>query len=153
MGKTVLYTLVALFLLAMSISCTERQDRVRRDGLFKSRTEEGRSQRPRKDKREEKDGGLTAQEQRDIAETDELTPETFIRITILYRRENRMWLEQSQSLSSQEQERYLEEMNAAFFSRFRFTEEEFLAYGENNTSELDAYIQEHPELMVEIMEE
>jgi hypothetical protein len=82
-----------------------------------------------------------------------LTPDAFIRITILYRRENRMWLEQSQSLSSQEQERYLEEMNAAFFSKFGFTEEEFLAYGENNTSELDAYIQEHPELMAEMMEE
>jgi hypothetical protein len=138
-GKTVLYTLAALFLLTMSFSCTERQDRERRDGLFKSRTE--------------KDGGLTAEEQRDIGVANELTPDAFIRITILYRRENRMWLEQSQSLSSQEQERYLEEMNAAFFSKFGFTEEEFLAYGENNTSELDAYIQEHPELMAEMMEE
>ncbi len=153
MGKTVLYTLAALFLLTMSFSCTERQDRDRRDGLFKSRTEERRSQRRRQGKREEKDGGLTAEEQRDIGVVDELTPEAFIRTTILYRRENRMWLEQSQSLSSKEQERYLEEMNTAFFSRFGFTEEEFLAYGENNTTELDAYIQEHPELMVEMMEE
>jgi len=152
MGKTVLYTLAALFLLTMSFSCTECQDWDRQDGFFKSRTEEGKSQRRRKGKREE-DDGLTAEEQRDIDVVDGLTPETFIRTTILYRRENRMWLEQSQSLSLQEQERYLEEMNAAFFSRFGFTEEAFLAYGENNTAELDAYIQEHPELMVEMMEE
>ncbi|MCK4923342.1 MAG: hypothetical protein KAS61_00120 [Spirochaetes bacterium] len=153
MGKTGLYTLAALFLLTMSFSCTERQDSDRRDGLFKSRTEEGKSQKPRRGKREVKDRGLTAEDQRDIGVADELTPETFIRITILYRRENRVWIEQSQVLSSQEQERYFEEMNAAFFSRFGFTEEKFLAYGENNTAELDAYIQEHPELMVEMMEE
>jgi hypothetical protein len=151
MVKTVLYTLTALFLVTMSFSCSEDKKGDRRDWLFKSRTE-GKSQRSRLGRKKE-DKGLTAVEQRDIGVVDELTPETFIGITILYGKENRMWLEQSQSLSSQEQERYLEEMNRAFFSSFGITEEQFLAYGENNTAELDAYIQDHPELMVEMMEE
>ena len=122
MGKTLIYILIALFLLIMNFSCDKRKDKV-----------------PHVEK------------QPDINSVDELTPELFIRITILYRRENRKWIEKSQSLSSQEQERYLEEMNDAFFTKLGVTEEEYIAYGENNANELDSYVQDHPELMREIL--
>jgi len=124
MGRTLIYILIALFLLTMSFSCDKRKDKV-----------------------------PLVEEQPDISSVDELTPELFIRITILYRRENRKWVEKSQSLSSQEQERYLEEVNNAFFAQFGFSEEEFLAYGENNANDLDTYVQDHPELMREMLEE
>ena len=124
MVKTVIHILVALCLLTLSFSCDKRKDEV-----------------------------TPVEKRPDIGIIDELTPELFIRITILYRKENMQWIEDSQSLSSLEQERYLEEMNDAFFEKLGYSEKEFLAYGEQNANELDSYVQDHPELMRELLEE
>jgi hypothetical protein len=88
----------------------------------------------------------------DIGLIDELTPEVFVKLTILYRRENRRWLEHSQALTPEEQERYLERKNNEFFSRYGLEEEEYVSYSQQNIDELNEYIAEHPELMSQLMD-
>jgi hypothetical protein len=88
-----------------------------------------------------------------ISHVDDMTPELFIRITIQYQRENRVWIETSRTMASEEQREYLDRMSDEFFSRTGITEQQYLAYGEQHADELDAYVQEHPELMRALLKE
>ncbi len=88
----------------------------------------------------------------DIGVVEELNPEIFVKITILYKRESKKWLKQSQSMSPDEQRRYIESVNRDFFSLFGLTEEEYITYSQKHIDELDAYMRRHPELMSDIME-
>ena len=119
-----IYVCVAFFLLGMSYSCTKRKEKE-----------------------------TQIEDQIDIGSVDELTPELFIKITILYRDENRKWIEKSQSFSPKEQELYLNEMNEVFFANLGITEEQYTAYGEHNAEELDEYVQDHPELIKALIKE
>jgi hypothetical protein len=103
------------------------------------------------EKRDKKD--IQLEEIVHISNVSELTPELFVRITIQYQRENRKWIETSQRMESKEQEVYLNRMNEDFFARIGITEQQYLAYGEQNADALDAYVQEHPELMRELLQE
>ena len=88
-----------------------------------------------------------------IGGEEELTTELFIQITIHYRMENKKWIEASQTMSPEEQERYLNEMNEQFFAELGVTEEQYISYGEKHANELDAYVQEHPELLQKLLAE
>jgi len=88
----------------------------------------------------------------DIGEFEELTPEIFVKITILYREENKKWLLKSRSLPPEEQGKYIEDANAAFFQASGITEEEYIHYSQNNMDELNEYMSEHPELLPKVME-
>jgi hypothetical protein len=88
-----------------------------------------------------------------ISSEDELTTEIFIQITIRYRMENITWIEASQTMSPEEQERYLNEMNERFFAELGITEDQYLSYGEKHADELDSYVQEHPELLKQLLAE
>ena len=124
MKKTVIYIFAAIFLIVTINSCSKRKEKE-----------------------------VQVEEQLYIGRVDELTPELFVKITIRYRDENMKWIEKSQSLSSQEQERYLNEMNEAFFAELGITEEQYTSYGEHHSEELDRYMRDHPELMQALMKE
>ena len=124
MIKTLTYIITVIFLIGMINSCAKRKEKE-----------------------------VQVKEQLVIGHVDELTPELFVKITIRYRDENREWIEKSQSLSSQEQEQYLDEMNKAFFAELVITEEQYTSYGEHNAEELDRYVRDHPELMQALMKE
>ncbi len=83
---------------------------------------------------------------------DTLTPELFVKITIQYRREHKKWLEEAQELSPEERSDFIENANKTFFERIGITEEEYIAYSQNNIETLNAYIEEHPQLLPEAMD-
>jgi hypothetical protein len=85
-----------------------------------------------------------------IGIVNKLTPETFVKITILYNSTYQNWLEESQNLPTDEQRRFLDEMNMKFFSQFGLTEDEYVKYSQNNMEELNNYIASHPELLVKL---
>ena len=124
MNKTLIYIFTAIFFISLINSCSKRREKE-----------------------------VQVEEQLYIGRVDELTPELFVKITIRYRDENRKWIENSQSLSSQEQEQYLNEMNEAFFAELGITEEQYTSYGEHNAEELDRYVRDRPELMQALMKE
>lgn len=86
------------------------------------------------------------EEQYDIGTIEEFTPEIFVRITILYKKESTRWLEEAALLSDAEQHRYIEESNRSFFEYFGITEEDYLRYSTDHIDELNKYLEEHPEL-------
>ena len=124
MTNILIYLFAALFLIGMINSCAKRKEKE-----------------------------VQVEEQIHIGRVDELTPELFVKITIRYRDENRKWIEKSQSLSSQEQEQYMDEMNESFFAGIGISEEQYTSYGEQHAEELDRYVQDHPELMQALMKE
>jgi hypothetical protein len=91
--------------------------------------------------------------QQEIGTIEEFTPELFIRLTILYRKQSLRWLEESSMLSDQEQQRYYEEANRQFFVQFGITEEEYIRYSTEHIEELNSYIEEHPELVSQLQGE
>jgi len=86
-----------------------------------------------------------------IGSFEQLSPRLFIELTILYRRETERWLTTAQTLDPGLREQYLERANRVFFSTFGITEEEYLRFGERNQEELNRYLEEHPELMKDVM--
>jgi hypothetical protein len=102
--------------------------------------------------REKEENVIAPEDIRDIGKVDKLTPEIFVKITILYRKESKNWVEKSMSLPASEQEKFIEDANSRFFSSIGITEEEYLSFSEKNIDELNAYLEEHPELVPLIME-
>jgi len=88
-----------------------------------------------------------------IGKIKTFTPDLFVKLTIIYRRENKRWLEEVQNLPPAEQDAFIENKNREFFNRFGITEEEYISYSQNNIEELNAYMSEHPELLPELMDE
>ena len=88
----------------------------------------------------------TEEEPYDIGTIEEFTPEIFVRLTILYKKESTRWLEEAVLLSDAEQYRYFEESNRSFFEYFGITEEEYIHYSTDHIDELNKYLEEHPEL-------
>ena len=88
----------------------------------------------------------TEEEPYDIGTIEEFTPEIFVRLTILYKKESTRWLEEAALLSDAEQYRYFEESNRSFFEYFGITEEDYIRYSTNHIDELNKYLEEHPEL-------
>ncbi|HUT65179.1 MAG TPA: hypothetical protein VMZ05_03410 [Spirochaetota bacterium] len=88
----------------------------------------------------------TEEEQYDIGTIGEFTPEIFVRLTILYKKESTRWLEEAALLSDAEQHRYFEESNRSFFEYFGITEEDYIRYSTDHIDELNKYLEEHPEL-------
>jgi hypothetical protein len=89
---------------------------------------------------------VSEEEQYDIGTIEEFTPETFIRLTILYKKESREWIEEAALLSDAEQHRYFEKSNRSFFEYFGITEEDYIRYSTDHIDELNKYLEEHPEL-------
>ena len=81
------------------------------------------------------------------------TPEVFVKLTILYRRETKRWLSESKKLSPEKQQAYYEEANKSFFESFGTTEEEYVQYSQTHMDELNSFMSEHPELMKRLREE
>lgn len=88
----------------------------------------------------------------EIGSFDRLTPEIFVKITILYRKEMKQWLRTARSLNPGKQQLFFEEANRTFFRTLGITEEEYLRYSERNQEKLNRYLEEHPELLREAME-
>lgn len=83
---------------------------------------------------------------------DTLSPEIFVRITIQYRKEHKKWLEEAQNVMPENREEFIEKKNRAFFERLGITEEQYITYGQENVEALNAYIEEHPQLLPEAMD-
>jgi hypothetical protein len=75
------------------------------------------------------------------------TPDVFVALTIKHRRETLRWVEESKNLPEEEQNKYLEKANRAFFESYGTNEDAFTRYPQSNMDELNSYINEHPELM------
>jgi len=88
-----------------------------------------------------------------IGKIKTFTPELFVKLTIVYRRENKKWLKEVQNLPSAEQDAFIEQKNKEFFTRFGISEEQYISYSQNNIEELNKYMSEHPELLPELMDE
>jgi hypothetical protein len=78
------------------------------------------------------------------------TPELFVALTIKHRKETLRWVEESKKMSEDDQKKYLEKANRAFFESFGTNEEAFIQYPQSHMDELNAYINDHPELMKEL---
>jgi hypothetical protein len=75
------------------------------------------------------------------------TPEIFVALTIKHRKETLKWVEESKNLPEEEQNKYLENANKAFFESYGTNEDAFTRYPQRNMDVLNDYINEHPELM------
>jgi hypothetical protein len=84
---------------------------------------------------------------KDIGKIEKFTPEIFVKVTIIYKKESREWIQQSGSLSPENQNEYIEKANRLFFAQFGTTEEEYLGYSQNNIDELDRFLKNHPEFL------
>jgi hypothetical protein len=133
--------LSVVFVSILCTSCSESPDRDQ--GFTLTRRDEGkkRIEEPPSATRE---GKITS---------DELTPELFVEITIRHQKETKRWLETSRDFPAEEQEAYLERMNREFFEKLGMTEEEYVEYSESHIEELNAYIEAHPELMAQLMDQ
>jgi hypothetical protein len=78
------------------------------------------------------------------------TPELFVALTIKHRKETLRWLEDSKKMSEDDQKKYLENANRAFFEAFGTSEEAFIQYPQRHIDDLNDYINDHPELMKEL---
>jgi len=149
--KQLAVTAIVSFLLAVSgIACTDQKEKGRGLSLFRrdERIREGEVER----KGDKSKDSLASGIDRPVT-AEELTLELFVKITIMYNKQNRRWIEESQSLPPKKQEQYLESMNNEFFSVLGLTEEEYVAYSQAHIEELDAYIEKHPELRSQLMEQ
>jgi hypothetical protein len=88
-----------------------------------------------------------------IGVIEEYTPELFVYLTILYKKETARWIAESSALPDAQQQHYIEEENKHFFERFGTTEEEYIRYSTEHWEELDSYIEVHPEFMSALKEE
>ncbi len=88
----------------------------------------------------------------EVGTIKDFTPETFVTITILYRKMTRKWLDETMALPPEKQKNYLDEENLSFFNTFGITEEQFIKYSQENIDELNKYMKEHPELIPELQE-
>lgn len=140
-------------MLGLFISCSkeEKKDRV----FFKKRgnvTHESPRMIEEEEVKETEKSVIDVESVRDIGKVEKLTPEIFVKITILYRKESKNWVEKSMGLPPPEQEKFIEDANSKFFSSIGISEEEYLSFSEKNIDELNAYLKEHPELVPLIME-
>ena len=78
------------------------------------------------------------------------TPEIFVALTIKHRKETLRWVEEVKTLPGDEQKKYLENANKAFFDSYGTSEDAFIQYPQRHMDELNAYINEHPELMKDL---
>lgn len=88
----------------------------------------------------------------DIGRIEKLTPELFVKVTVLYRKESKVWLDKAKTMPAGEQEKFIEDVNRKFFSYLGLTEEEYTGFSANNIDELNAYMELHPELLPFFME-
>jgi len=87
-----------------------------------------------------------------IGSVDALTPEIFVKITIQHRKEHKKWLQEAQELPPDKRNDFIEKANRDFFKRLGITEEEYIAYSQNNIDALNAYIEENPQLLPDVMD-
>jgi len=80
----------------------------------------------------------------------ELTPELFVALTIKHLRESKRWVEESKSLTADEQKEYIDKANKSFFGAYGTTEDAFVKYSQNHIDELNSYMSDHPELMKDL---
>ena len=78
------------------------------------------------------------------------TPELFVALTIKHRKETVKWVKESKKMSEEDQKKYLENKNKAFFDSYGTTEEAFIQYPQRHMDELNDYIEAHPDLMKEL---
>ncbi|KPJ89619.1 MAG: hypothetical protein AMS17_01175 [Spirochaetes bacterium DG_61] len=86
----------------------------------------------------------------DIGTIERFTPEIFVQVTILYKKESSKWIKESGLLPADEQNRYIERANRLFFSQFGITEQDYLEYSQNNVDELNRFLEEYPELLSQL---
>ncbi len=138
-----LVIIMVFVLLVTVVSCAKREDPSRIEDIKDAETENSThtGEYAVKRKQIQKD---------DIGIIDEFTPEIFVKLTILYRRESEIWLKEAQSIEPKQRDKFLERENEKFFTRFGTTEEEYIQYSENNIEKLNEYMSEHPELLSEL---
>jgi hypothetical protein len=78
------------------------------------------------------------------------TPDVFVALTIKHRKETQKWVDEVKNLSEDEQKKYLENANKAFFESYGTTEDAFIQYPQRHMEDLNGYINEHPELMKDL---
>jgi hypothetical protein len=90
----------------------------------------------------------------DLLETSkpikDFAPDVFVALTIKHRKETQRWVDEVKNLSEDEQKKYLENANRAFFESYGTTEDAFIQYPQRHMEELNGYINEHPELMKDL---
>ncbi len=137
---------IILVVIAILLSCSKREEGERRE----------EEEEVRKDKEDVVEEGVLSSEnermafKNDIGIIDQFTPELFIKLTILYKRESKRWLEESTSLSPEDQKSYFEKANSTFFRTFGITESDYTSYSKSHIDELNSYMEEHPELLTEL---
>lgn len=131
-------------LLMIAVSCSKRGEKPLSEEMKDAETKD--LSRTEEEYGEEKERIRKS----DIGIIDEFTPEIFVKLTILYRKESALWLERAQRLEPEEREEFLERENRQFFADFGITEEEYIQYSENNIEKLNKYMSEHPELLPEL---
>jgi len=131
-----------LFITILLFSCSRRET--------KDTEPDGKSVPPAADEVSESGEGRKAGRK---GVEDAFNPEAFVKVTIEYRRESKIWLEESRALPPEEQPGYIEESNRIFFESRGLTEEEYTTYSQIHQDELNAYMEEHPELLPLVMQE
>jgi len=126
-----------------------REEKEQKPPVFKQeRREKEPAETGKKEPREEIGGGNFE----GIGPIDTLTPELFVQITIQYRKAHKKWLEEAQELPPNNRSAFIEKANRTFFERIGITEGEYIAYSQNNIDALNAYIEEHPQLLPDVMD-
>jgi uncharacterized protein YfbU (UPF0304 family) len=146
------FKLLIIFMIFFSAasSCTKNRDKVS--------TEEKPPTEKETEKKEQVDTGIDKRfyeeefkrVQEELGTIREFNPESFVKITILYKKMTRIWLEETITLPSDEQKKHLDLENQKFFSSFGTTEEKYIEYSRQNIDELNKYMEEHPELISEM---
>ena len=83
---------------------------------------------------------------KDVGKIESFTPDTFIKVMILYGRKSREWFQESGTLPPEEQSEYIERANSRFFEQFGTTEQAYISYSQSNIEDLEEYLERHPEL-------
>jgi hypothetical protein len=140
---TTSFITVAIFIVMMIIAC-EKSRRGFEEPAPKE--EEGVEEKEKSTNTQKTESGLDFNAE-DIGKIEKFTPEIFVKVTIIYQRESREWIQQSISLLLETQNEYIEKANRLFFEQFGTTEEEYLRYSQENIDELDRFLKNHPEFL------
>jgi hypothetical protein len=137
-----------IFFAIFSCSKNKEKDKTEEKVQIEKETEEREEAESKIDKEfYEEEFNSTLEE---IGTIQEFTPESFVKVTILYKKMTRVWLEETMTLPSEEQKEYLDLENQKFFDAFGITEEQFIEYSQENIEELNKYMEDHPELISEL---
>jgi hypothetical protein len=145
--RTTFLLLVVTSIMALALSSCSREKSETEPKMENTLLKKEEKSEEKKKETRTGDAVLEKIEKEDIGIIKELSPELFVKITILYKSKSEKWLEESASLEPEAQKRYFDEASASFFDRYGITEEEYINYGKEHAADLDKYLEEHPEVL------